>query len=195
MIRANKIIALAGIAATVLVLGIPEARAGIVLGAAANFAVYGYGSLTTQQLGNGPLSIDGNVGAGAGGKVSLSGAGVTIGGQILFADPVTSSNFTTASLSGATVNGSAFSGSISAGLASGQLVQNSAAAANAQADLLALYNASVGLASTAGAPTKDLTGNFSWTGSGGQNIANLNSFNYDKSDVLTLTGGANDTSS
>src|SRR5207248_1915932 len=135
---------------------------------AANFAVYGFGPSFTDQLQPGALTVNGNVGVGHGGDATLGGANVVISGQLIYADPITSSNFSASggpiSIHGSTFNLSGTtSQQIANGIAAGQLVVNSAIAGTtgAEQDLKNLYAAVKGLSATSGSPTGALASDFS----------------------------------
>src|SRR5205814_6049075 len=197
LVRAKRITFFALGIAAIAAFSVPAAQASFSLGDAANFAIYGSGATTSDQLTPGPLTVNGNVGVGAGGDLSLAGGqNVVIGGQIMYALAITTSNWGPTTHDGIVsiygqdldVKGSTEAADIADGLAANQLVQNSIPAANAAAAIASLYAAVEGLAATAGAPSGDLTGDFAWSGSTGNNVATLHSLNLGDGDVLTLTG-------
>src|ERR1043166_9715169 len=62
--------------------------------ATGNFAIYGFGSGFTDQLGPGPITVNGNVGVGPGGSANLTGTGININGHLYYSDtPVNGGNF------------------------------------------------------------------------------------------------------
>lgn len=168
------------------------------LGSAANFAVYGFGTSFTDELGVGPIHVNGNVGVGPGGDASLEGNTVVISGKLYYSDTATAgTNFSTSggpwTINGSTQNSGTDATNLANWKSNGSVVDNSSIATQAKTDLLSLYAAVKSLSPTAGAPSGNLTSDFSWTGSGGNNIASLTSFGYSAGDVLTLTGTASDT--
>ena len=177
--------------ATGLVVGWPtRVPAAFSLGDGANFAVYGFGTGFTDLLKPGALTVNGNVGVGPGGDSTLGGANVVISGKLIYSDTISAGNFTV-SPGTPSINGSDFT-TIANGLAAGQLVQNSAIALQTKTDLQNLYTSVQGLSATAGAPSGGLTSDFTWSGSGGNNVASLTSFGYSAGDTLTLNGTASD---
>jgi hypothetical protein len=174
------------------------ASAGVInLGNASNFAVYGFGTGFTDQLGVGPITVNGNVGVGPGGDSSLEGNNVVITGRLYYSSTaIAGTNFSTSggpwTINGSTQNSGTDATNLANWKANGSIVDNSAIASNAKTDLLNLYAAAKVLSATAGAPTGSLSSDFTWTGNGGTNVATLTSFNYSSGDVLTLNGSAND---
>src|SRR6266542_1666081 len=59
-----------------------------VLGNLSTFAIYGFGSAFTNQFSPGPITVNGNVGVGSGGDMTLHGSGQTITGMIYYADAI-----------------------------------------------------------------------------------------------------------
>lgn len=165
------------------------------LGDAADYVVFGFGTGSTVQLGQGPLTINGNVAVGQGADLTLGGSNVVVNGQIFYYDPIVSGTNTPGGFSASggpfSLNGSACSNTATC-LGTGQVIQDSATVGQAQTDLLNLYASVKGLSATAGSPTGNLTGTFAWTGNGGTNVASLTNFDYKSGDTLTLNGGAND---
>jgi hypothetical protein len=184
--------------ATGLVVGWPSrVEAAFSLGDGVNFAVYGFGTGFTDQLQPGALTVNGNVGVGPGGNSILGGSGVKISGQLIYSDSISSGNFS-ASGGPISINGSTFNlagttaNQIANGLAAGQLVQSSSIASQTKTDLQNLYGSVKALSATAGAPSGALSSSFTWSGSGGNNVATLSSFGYSAGDTLTLNGTASD---
>src|SRR6185312_5539546 len=107
-----------------------------------NFTIYGFGSGFTDQLQPGALTVNGNVGMGPGGDMTLGGSGVTISGQI-FDSNATVSNITfSGGPNSLSVNGTTYANGVTPSqvAAGGGIVVNSSVATNAKTDELALYN-------------------------------------------------------
>jgi len=160
------------------------------LGSAGQFAVLGFGNGFTNQFQPGPLTVNGNVGVGAGGDMILQGAGQTISGHVYYADPITASNFSATGTNN--INGMPCS-SFATCTGNGSVTQNTSLVTSASTAVAAMYNSAKALnAPTTGAPTGNLSSNFTWNGNGGTNVASLTSLNLSSGDTLTLTGTASD---
>lgn len=156
------------------------------LGQAANFAVFGYNNVLDPT----PVDVNGNIGVGTGGKMEFHGTGLTIAGQAIYADSITSSNFATSALNGASINGQSFNGSITTGLANGQLLQNSAIAQQAGADIQTLATWAAAQSSNATFPG-NMTVN-TQNGSGSTYVADLSSLSITSGHTLSITGDSSD---
>jgi hypothetical protein len=174
-----------------VVLAVPSARGDtLTLGAASNFAIYGYGSAFTDENGPGPITINGNVGIGTGGSMNMQGSTVVIGGKVFFAD-TNSGQFTMSAATSDSIGG-AICNTAAACIATGNVQFSNTNALNAEAAVLNLYNTSRVLSPTAGSPSGALASSFTWTGDGGTNVAKLTSINLSSGSTLTLNGSASD---
>src|SRR5437867_3138834 len=94
LVRAKRITFCALGVAAFAAFSVAPAQASFSLGDAANFAIYGSGSTTSDQLTPGPLTVNGNVGVGGSGDLSLAGGqNVVIGGQIMYSVAITTTNW------------------------------------------------------------------------------------------------------
>jgi len=170
---------------------------------AANFAVYGSGSTTTDQLSPGPLTVNGNVGVGPNADSKLGGANVVVSGQIVYADSTIATGKWDASGGPISVYGQSLvlmsdeAAEIAAGVLNGQLVAGDAAATATKGILANLYTSVKTLSATAGSPAGDLAGSnldVNITGFTDPNInyvVDLHKLVLDNTDKLTLHGTAN----
>jgi hypothetical protein len=185
----------------VMALSAPSLHAApFTLGDAETFAVYGYSIAFSDHVGIGAIVVNGNVGIEPGGNAALQGTDVTITGHLYFSDTpvigtgyddtnntVKGGNFYAADADNS-INGTSCSNNTSCFA----LAQQNSLATGARTDLMNIYSAVTDLAATTGAPSGDLTSDFTWTGNGDTNVARLSSFGYSSGGVLTLSGGAHD---
>ena len=164
------------------------------LGNLGNFAVYGFGTAFTDQLQPGALTVNGNVGIGPGGDLTLGGSGVTISGRI-FDYTTAATNITfSGGPNNLSINGTTYPNGVAPAtvVAGGGIVENSAIATNAKLDEITLYSTLAGLTQTGTATT--LSGQTYNTANGVSNttVIDVSGNTSLNGPDLTITGDAND---
>ena len=180
--------------AAAMLIATQQARAGFDLGAAANFSVLGYGTSASNEFGDavtGPASIIGNIGVGQDAKLTIGGSGSVVTQQVLYYDPITSTNFIVSPAGTLSINGSTCT-SLATCTANGSIARNQTLLGSADTAMANLYNSVSQLTATAGSVTQVTGSQTISVASNTTYVANISSLNLGNNMTLTLQGDSTD---